>query len=80
MEYRLNNSKNRLLKERSSTTHVIHFPWRDIKLRTRFHWTEFINRKLKKIFLKSRSKDAKDKGKRDGSGHGKGKGKKKRMP
>jgi hypothetical protein len=77
MEYRLNNSKNLPLKKTQATKsiNIIHFPWRDKKLRRRFHWTEFTNPKLKKIVLESGSKDLKDKGKGEGSGHGKGKGK-----
>jgi hypothetical protein len=75
--YTVNNSKNLPLKKTpaSSSINNIHFPWRDKKLKRRFHWKEFINPKLRKIVLESGSKDSKDKGKGDGSGHGKGKGK-----
>ena len=78
MEYTLNNSKNLTLKKSPATTksiNIIHFTWRDKKLKRRFHWTEFTNPKLKKIVLVNGGKDAKEKGKGDGSGYGKGKGK-----
>jgi hypothetical protein len=45
----INNSKKLPLKKISAN--IIHFPWRDKKLKRRFHWTEFSNPKLKMITL-----------------------------
>jgi len=45
----INNSKKLPLKKTSAN--IIHFPWRDKKLKRRFHWTEFSNPKLKMITL-----------------------------
>lgn len=53
MEEALNDSKSF-----TSTTkqNKIRFPWRDKKLKKQFHWTEFVNPKLKKITLQNEKK------------------------
>jgi hypothetical protein len=82
VEETINNSKKLPLKK---NINIIHFPWRDKKLKRRFHWTEFIDPKLNKIVLEIVNVNGngqveakgKEKGKGGGDGKGKGKGRKK---
>ncbi len=56
VEETINNSKKLPLKKTSAN--IIHFPWRDKKLKRRFHWTEFIDPKVKRITLENKERGA----------------------